>query len=244
MGDVKRIHQEPAWLLHHRPFRDTSRILEVLTREHGRLSLVARGSRSAKSRLRGVLRPFMPLAVSWFSRSDMGTLTGAETNGPPVSLHGDALLSGYYLNELLINLMHRHDPQPDIFDAYENTVRGLMSGDEVAIRLRLFEIELLKLLGYALNLEHDNESQLPLVAERAYEYRAESGAAAAGDRTGPMIFYGRELMAIDRREFSEPAILDAAGRLLRGVIAYHLNGKELNSRKVLRDIRRSSAKPS
>lgn len=151
MAERVRAEQEPAWLLHHRPFRDTSRILDLLTRHHGRVSVVARGSRSARSKLRGLLRPFMPLTVSWVSRSDLGTLTGAEIGGAPVSLAGDALLSGYYLNELLLNLMHRHDPQVEIFDAYAATVRGLASGDPVPVRLRSFEIELLKLLGYALD---------------------------------------------------------------------------------------------
>jgi len=241
MSEVRRIHQEPAWLLHHRPFRDTSRILEVVTRQHGRLSLVARGSRSAKSRLRGVLRPFLPLAISWFSRSELGTLTGAEMSGAPVSLAGEALLSGYYVNELMINLLHRHDPQPEIFDAYAATVRGLASGDRIAPQLRQFEMELLRLLGYALNLASDSDSQSALVPERRYEYRAEFGPVPAGDRDGPMIFLGSELQAIERREFATKPVLDGANRLLRGVIAYHLNGKELKSRKVLRDIRRASA---
>lgn len=241
MSEVRRVFDEPAWLLHHRPFRDTSRILDVLTRQHGRVSLVARGSRSAKSRLRGILRPFMPLAVSWFSRSDMGTLTGAEIGGAPVSLGGDALLSGYYLNELLINLLHRHDPQPEIFDAYAATVRGLASGERIAAQLRQFEMEFLRLLGYALNLSVDSETGLPLEANRRYEYRAELGPVAAGEREGAMMFTGSELESIDRRAFAGNDVLEGANRLLRGVIAYHLNGKELKSRKVLREIRKASA---
>lgn len=228
-------------MLHHRPFRDSSRILDVLTRAHGRLTLVARGSRSAKSRLKGLLRPFTPLAVSWFSRSDLGTLTGAETNGAPLALRGDALLSGYYLNELLINLMHRHDPQIEIFDAYAGTIQSLAAGESVSPVLRQFEMELLRMLGYALNLHYDNETQAELAPEQRYEYRAESGPVLTGDRAGPMIFYGRELRAIEQREFDTPSVLDGANRLLRGVIAYHLNGKELKSRRVLRDIRRASS---
>jgi DNA repair protein RecO (recombination protein O) len=239
MAETVRIEQEPAWLLHHRPFRDTSRILDLLTREHGRLSVVARGSRSAKSRLKGILRPFMPLSVSWVARSDLGTLTGAEIGGPPVSLAGDALLSGYYLNELLINLMHRHDPQPDIFDAYAATIRALAGSDDVAPRLRLFEIELLRLLGYALEFDRDRTSHAVLEPGQHYEYRAAEGPVAVDRPTGGMVFTGEELAAIARRRFDQTFALDAANRLLRGVIAYHLDGRELKSRKVLRDIRRS-----
>ena len=239
MAERVRAEQEPAWLLHHRPFRDTSRILDVFTRQHGRVSVVARGSRSARSKLRGLLRPFMPLTISWVSRSDLGTLTGAEIGGPPVSLSGDALLSGYYLNELLLNLTHRHDPQADIFDAYAATIRGLASGDPVALRLRSFEMELLKLLGYALDFSDARAASGQLAPEEHYEYRVIEGLKPVVDRSGPMVFTGRELQGIEVQAFENPDILAAANRLLRGVIAYHLDGKELKSRKVLREIRRS-----
>jgi DNA repair protein RecO (recombination protein O) len=237
----QRIHNQPVWLLHHRPFRDSSRILDLLSRDHGRLSVVARGARSAKSRLKGILRPFLPLSVSWVSRSDLGTLTGAELHGAPLSLGGDALLSAYYINELLLKLMHRHDPQPEIFAAYGRTVSRLAGVSDPAALLREFEIELLGLLGYALNLEHDGLQQQDLEADRLYEYRAEQGAMPVQQGGGTMTFSGRELAGIRCQEFADPAVLRAAGRLLRGVIAYHLDGKELQSRKVLRDLRKRPA---
>jgi len=239
MAERIRVEQEPAWLLHHRPFRDTSRILDLLTRNHGRLSVVARGSRSARSKLRGILRPFMPLTIAWVARSDLGTLTGAEIGGPPVSLSGDALLSGYYVNELLMNLMHRHDPQTEIFDAYAATVHGLATGDAVAARLRRFEIELLRLLGYALDLAGAGGEVGSLRSGELYEYRVSDGPVPVADRSGAMVFTGDELKAIEAQRFEDPATLSAANRLLRGVIAYHLDGRELKSRKVLRDIRRN-----
>ncbi|MEM9404363.1 MAG: DNA repair protein RecO [Pseudomonadota bacterium] len=239
MADVERVEQQPVWLLHHRPFRDTSRILDLLSREYGRVAVVARGSRSAKSKLKGILRPFMPLSVSWIARSDLGTLTGAEIGGEPVSLGGDALLSGYYLNELLLNLMHRHDPQPEIFDAYTKTVTGLAGALEVAPRLRVFEIELLRLLGYALDFEHETATHEVLEPAAKYEFRPAQGPARVGDREGPMVFRGAELLGIAKGRLDEAETLNAANRLLRGVIAYHLDGKELKSRKVLREIRRA-----
>lgn len=234
MSTRQRVDSDAGWLLHHRPFRDSSQILDAFTRAHGRVALVARGSRSAKSRLRGILRSFLPLSLSWVSRSDLGTLTGAEIDGRPVVLVGDALLSGYYLNELLLKLVPRHDPQPEIFDAYAATVRALAATDALAPVLREFEIELLRLLGYALNLE-----PAALTPEERYEYRVEQGPVPVGDRQGPMVFTGRELAAIERREFDRAGIVQSAGRLLRGVITYHLDGKELLSRRVLRDIRKN-----
>lgn len=241
MSDNKRVRDEPAWLLHHRPFRDTSRILDLITRRHGRLTVIARGSRGAKSRLRGILRPFQPLTVSWVSRTELGTLTGAEPAGRPINLDGDALLSGYYVNELLINLIHRFDPQPEVFDLYSATIEDLGAASDVTPRLRLFEMELLRLSGYALVLDHDGGAGEVLDSGKCYEYRPEEGPVAVGEREGRMVFRGSELIGIRRRVLDEPAVLDAANRLLRGVIAYHLNGKELKSRKVLREIRRIEA---
>ena len=237
--NARRPYNEPAWLLHHRPFRDTSCILDVVTREHGRIALVARGVRSAKSRLRGILRPFMPLKMSWFIRSDLGTLTDAEMDGLPVQLTGNALMSGYYLNELLLKLLHRHDPQPEIFDAYATTIRNLAAESDVAPLLRQFEIELLRLLGYALNLDHDSESLSALQAHQQYEYRADQGPVPVEGRDGPMVFSGDQLAAIGRQEFANADILQCANRLLRNVIAHRLDGKELKSRKVLRDLKKT-----
>jgi DNA repair protein RecO (recombination protein O) len=238
----KRVQNAPAWLLHHRPFRDSSRILDILSRDHGRLSLVARGSRSTNSKLKGILRPFLPLQLSWVIRSDLGTLTGAEMDGAPISLAGDALLSGYYVNELILHLLHRHDPQPEIYAVYRTTISDLQNTTDVAASLRRFEVETLSLLGYALNLDHDTQSGLELSPGLRYEYRVEQGPVATGEREGPMIFTGSELRAIARQEFDNPGTLKNAGILLRHVIAWHLDGKELKSRKVLREMRRATEK--
>ncbi len=234
----KRIQGEPAFVLHHRPYQDSSRILDIISASCGRLALVARGSRSAKSRLRGILRPFLPLKLSWVIRSDLGTLTGAEMNGAPISLQGDALMSGYYANELLLKLLHRHDPQPEIFTAYGRTIENLAKCADVAAPLRHFEMELLRLLGYALNLDHDTETHKPLRGETMYEYRVEQGPVPVADREGAMVFSGHELNALKNEDFNRPEILNCAGRLLREVISFHLGGRELNSRKVLLELRR------
>ena len=238
MSTPRRVQEQPAWLLHHRPFRDSSRIIDVLSRDFGRLSLVARGSRSAKSRLKGLLRPFLPLQLSWVIRGELGTLTGAELNGAPIALGGDALMSGYYLNELMLSLLHRHDPQPEMFTVYGTAIANLTAAGDVPATLRRFEMEALGLLGYALILDHEALTGEGLVPETRYEYRVEQGPVAGGAADGPMAFTGAELEAIARQEFSSPATLSNAGRLLRQVITWHLGGRELQSRKVLREMRR------
>lgn len=229
----------PAFLLHHRPFRDSSRILDVFSGEYGRLSLVARGSRSGKSRLQGILRPFQPLKLSWTIRTDLGTLTAAETTGPAAVFEGETLLSAFYLNELLLFCLHRHDPQPEIFALYAATLESLGTSTLPVRELRIFEIELLRLLGYALDLGSDGGTGEPLVDDVLYEYRLERGLVRVrGSDTGRVVYRGTHLKAIAALEFDDPEVLRAASRLLRPVIDYHLGGRELKSRKVLNALRR------
>ena len=147
---ARRIELALGYLLHHRPWRDTSRILEVLTREHGRLTLFARGVRGPQAKLAPVLQPFQPLLLSFSGRGEAATLTGAERAASCAALPPAALLSGFYLNELLLKLTTRHDPQPQLFDHYHGTLSALRGGAPLAPALRLFEKHLLEVLGYGL----------------------------------------------------------------------------------------------
>jgi DNA repair protein RecO (recombination protein O) len=240
MSVSPRVQDQPSFILHHRPFRDTSQILDVLSRDHGKLALVARGSRAPKSKLKGVLRPFLPLRMSWVQRSDMGTLTGAESAGMPLSLGGDALMAGYYANELLLNFLHRHDPQPEIYDLYSNALHELRADNNVAACLRRFEIGLLELLGYALEFEHEAGGTSDLDPEKNYEYRVEQGPVTVSRSEGALVFRGSTLSRIGAEEFDNAEVMRAANRLLRHVINHHLGGKELKTRKVLQDLHRRS----
>ncbi|NIL93007.1 MAG: DNA repair protein RecO [Woeseiaceae bacterium] len=242
MSVQRRVQQQAAFILHHKPFRDSSQILDILSREHGKLAVVARGSRGARSRLKGVLRPFMPLSMSWVIKSDLGTLTGAEVRGAPLSLTGEALLSGYYVNELVLHFLHRHDPQPEIFAAYADTIGALAVAEtDVAMVLRQFEMALLRHSGYALNLDHESGSTNALDPAQSYEYRMEQGAVRVDRTDGLLIFSGAILAGIAEQRFDDPAVLRAAGRLMREVVSFHLGGKELKSRKVLLEMRSASA---
>ena len=241
MNASRRVQQHPAYLLHYRPFRDTSLLLDVFSRDYGKIALVARGARSQKSRLKGLLRPFMPLKVSWLLRTDLGTLTGAELDGQPLTLGGDSLLSGYYVNEHLLHFLHRYDPQPEVFSTYQQTITQLAVAEPAPV-LRGFEIELLRLLGYAVNVEHEADVDVDLEPALSYEYRVEQGPVRVSRDSGAMVFSGQELLGIRDQNFDDVAILQAANRLLRNVIAHHLGGKEIKSRKVLIDLHRGRAK--
>jgi DNA repair protein RecO (recombination protein O) len=144
-----------TYVLHTRPYRDTSLLVDLFSREHGRIGAIARGVRGPKSRHRGLLQPFTPLLVSWFGKSDLVTLNGIEPNGAPHYLTGDRLLSGLYMNELLVRALHQADPHPALFDAYTEaveklaTVMSAQSGIQSIERiLRLFEKQLLQEVGY------------------------------------------------------------------------------------------------
>ena len=234
----RRVELENAYILHHRPFRDSSQIIDVFSGSHGKLALVARGSRRGKSRLKGILRPFQLLRLSWTARTDLGTLTGAELAGPPRLLTGDTLLSAYYLNELLLHFLHRFDPQPEIFDLYRETLEQLSVAGDPAPPLRRFELRLLRLLGYALDLEQDAVSGTPVADDVTYEYRVEQGPVPAHPSSTGALLTGRQLRAVAAGAFDDADTLKAAGRLLKFVIHHHLGGRELKSRKVLIELRR------
>ena len=235
-----RVTLQPAFVLHSRPYRDTSAIIEVFTAEHGRLSVVARGVRKQgkKGGRGGLLQPFVPLLASFSGRAELKTLGAVESAGAPLVLVGERMFSGLYLNELLVRLLHRHDPQPEVFSAYEQTLEAISRGHDVAACLRHFEIELLRLLGYAMNLETDAVGDAPLDPVQHYEYRPAQGAVPVQREEGAAVFSGAELLAIGRESFDDEAVLREAGRLLRHVIHYHLDGRELKTRKVLKDLHR------
>jgi len=229
---------EAAWLLHHRPWSDTSRILELMTRDHGRVTLFAHGARRPKSPLRSVLRPFVPLLVSWSGRGDGGTLTGAEAAGPAPDIAPASLLSGYYLNELLLKLLAREDRHEAVYDAYREALVGLAAGAEAAA-LRRFERALLDELGYGVDLTREAGSGRPLDAVAYYHFQAGRGVLAVRDaEPGPDCHAGRDLLAVERGEYALPAVRRAARGIYGAAIAHCLEGRGLASREVMLAMRR------
>jgi DNA repair protein RecO (recombination protein O) len=235
---VRRRLLEPAWLLHHRPWSDTSRILEFLTRDHGRVTLFAHGARRPKSPLRPLLRPFAPLLVTWSGRGDGGTLTGAEAAGPAPALGPAALLPGCYLNELLLKLLAREDRHEAVYDAYGSALAELAAGAEAAA-LRRFERALLDELGYGVELTREASGGRPLDAAGYYHFQAGRGVLAVRDaEPGPDCHAGRDLLAVARGDYGPPAALRAARRIYGAAIAHCLEGRGLASRDVMLAMRR------
>ena len=158
MSKLERIDLEPALVLHARPWRESSLLVEAFSRGHGRLGLVARGARRPKSRMRGLLQPFIPLLLSWRGRGELATLTGADTEGSFSPLAGSAAIIGLYINELLLRFLHRHDPEPMLFDHYLVALDGIARGNDPEPILRIFEKRLLEAAGYALELKREGRS--------------------------------------------------------------------------------------
>jgi DNA repair protein RecO (recombination protein O) len=233
-----RVELEPAFILHHRPFRDTSVLLEVFCRDHGRVGLVARGARGPRSRHKGMLQPFRPLLLSWQLRAELGTLTQVEAAGatarPPTG--GDVLLALYYLNELLLRLTARLDPHRDLYGIYASSVQALLAGEAVAPALRRFEKRLLEALGYGPDLVRDAAGR-PVEAAASYRYDPALGLAACRpDAAGALL--GESLLALADDKLTSARALADARRLLRAALEVHLDGRPLKTRELLARLRR------
>ncbi len=232
-----RIEQQPAFVLHARPYRETSMLLECLTRDHGRVGVVARGVRTERARVqRAQLEPFQRLAVDLLQRGELATLVGAETLGAPRRLLGEAGVAGLYMNELVVRLTARQDPQPELFAAYARALERLAVAEPLAWTLRRFERDLLQAIGYALMLQVEADSQTPLAPERWYRYDAEQGAEPM-PRQQPGTVRGADLLALGRDEAPDVAGLQTLRGMMRQLIRFHLGGGELRAWQVLGALR-------
>lgn len=234
---VDSVELQPAYILHHRAYRDTSALLELITPLHGRVGVVARGARGARSPLRGVLRPFLPLLCSWGGRGELFSLRRAEVAGRMPVLSGQALFAAYYLNELLLRLLQRQDPHPEVFEAYVQALDGF-AGQPLEAVLRLFEKRLLEALGYGLVLDTDVHGE-PVAAERRYRYIPEQGPEPIqGGMRDEGGLSGRALLALAAEACDNVQDLRELKPLLRRVLGLYLGERPLKTREFLTDMER------
>lgn len=240
MDERNRAMDETAYVLHAQPYKETSLLIEVFARDFGRIAMVARGARRPRSALRGVLLAFHPLSLGWFGKGEVRTLARAEWLGGQPFLQGEALLCGYYLNELLIRLLPREDPHERLFVHYQETLATLAQNGSVSPVLRAFEKALLAELGYALAVE--GEGRVRIKAAALYRYDPERGAVAAEDAqenesaTRFPVIHGSTLLDIGRGDFGNPQTLNEAKSLMRSLINYRLANEPLRSRRVYREL--------
>lgn len=224
----------PGWLLHRYPYRETSLIAEVLTREYGRIGLVARGARTPRRAAPTVLAPFTPLLLSFRQGGDLANLHKAETAGAGRLFSGDRFLAACYVNELLLRLLPRGDALPEVYDLYGDTLVRLDGAPAPAVRR--FEGRLLRLLGVLPSLAHDAKGA-PLDTGRVYRYDHEQGLVPAERGES-----GELLLAIAEERYGDERALKAAAGLFRGIIASHLHGRPLRSLDVAREMAASGAR--
>lgn len=235
MGERRRVDAQPGFVLHSYPYRETSLIIEVFTRDHGRLALLARGARRPRSSLRGLLMAFQPLELSWAGSGEVPTLIKAEWVGGQPLLTERALLVGYYLNELLINLLPREDSHERLFSSYRETLQAMASGVAEA-DLRRFEADLLKELGYGLTLDHDREGRAVL-PDRNYRYEIEHGAMPLSDgESAAIVVRGKTLLDMASGDFADPLTATQAKQFMRALMHYYLGGRTMETRRILREL--------
>jgi len=234
-----RVDAQAAFILHAYPYRETSLIVEAFSQNFGRVALVARGARRGRSALRGTLMAFQPLELGWFGQGEMHTLAKAEWQGGLPLPRDQALLIGYYLNELLLRLLPREDPHPALFDAYHEMLAHLAAGVVVEGELRRFEYILLRELGYAPTLDKLADGS-PVLADHRYAYQIERGPVVLGETDGAALnspaFSGKTLLAIMREDYNEAETLKQSKALMRLLIDHYLDGKALNSRRVYKEL--------
>lgn len=235
----QRIQDELAFVLHSYPFRETSLVLEVFSRRHGRVPLVARGARRPRSVLRGLLMSFQPLSLSWFGKHELRTLHSAEWQGGQPQLQGTALMCSLYLNELLLNLMARDDPHESLFDYYQQTLQRLVQEDDHALTLRCFEKHMLQELGYALQLEAEAGTGKPIVPTQTYRYILELGAIAeTSDSSQGMPIAGKTLLDMAADDYRDANSARQSKLLIRMLLDHYLAGKTLHTRELMRDLQK------
>jgi DNA repair protein RecO (recombination protein O) len=232
---ARRVWLAPAYVLHQYAYRDTSRIVEVFTGEHGRLTLFARGANGPKSSLRGVLRPFQRMLVSWSGKGEACQLVAAEIDGKATSLSPGRLMSGFYLNELLLKLTVRCDPHPEIFLSYASCVQALCEGALEEPTLRRFEKRLLTDLGYGLELSRTDQGA-PVESDLYYRFAVERGPQPCVAEA-PGAVYGQSLADLQAESFGDARSLRDAKRVLRAALDACLEGRSLKSREVAMALR-------
>lgn len=240
---------EPAYVIHRRPYSDTSLIVELLTPSNGRVSVLARGVKRGKSQKSLLLQPFKSLHAAWLGRGELPVLTTAEEAGNSLFLQGEALACGYYINELIYHLVPKHEPAADLFSLYGPTLEACTIPDKRATALRYFEIALLEQIGLSPTLDHDIINTEAIDENAMYYYKIPEGPVPSdkasvdenGNKNGVPVS-GAGLMSIANMDFSEPKTQQEAKRLARALIHYHLDGRELLSRALFKNFSASPIK--
>lgn len=236
---LHRQDNQAVYVLHTYPFKETSLIVELFAHGFGRVATTAKGARRPRSAMRGMLQSFQPLIATWSGKLELKTLHSLDWGGGLMLLKGEALMCGFYLNELLLRLLPREDPHEALFEYYSATLKTLASGQDLATTLRRFELKLLQELGYAIPLQKD-ESDVPIIDVQTYRYEAEHGAiklsASQNHRQSGVQLIGKTLLDMLNDDYHHPQTQQQSKQLMRYLLAHYLGDKPLHTRQLLIDL--------
>ncbi len=233
----KKVDHQAGFILHRRSYSESSLLVEVFTREYGRLTLIAKGCRKKKTQPQGLFQPFKPLLISWTGKGELPILTGIEQPRFTPPLSGTGIGCGYYINELILKLLHRHDAHETLFEKYQEQILALADQQDPFVVLRIFEKHLLREIGFGLILDRDVETGEAVRQDMDYRYLPEKGPVLATGGENDVIS-GATLIALDTEQFPTWENQRQANRLTRYLIDLQLNGKPLRTRRVIREMKR------
>lgn len=234
-----RQDNQAVYVLHTYPFKETSLVVELFARDFGRVATTAKGARRPRSAMRGMLQAFQPMLATWSGKLELKTLHSLEWNGVLPLLQGEALMCGFYLNELLLRLLPREDPHEALFEYYADTLKSLAISQDLATTLRRFELKFLQELGYAIPLHLDANS-VPILTEQHYRYEAEHGAyplrGTLGRHESGVQLSGKTLIDMSNDDYRDDQTQQQSKQLMRYLLAHYLGDKPLHTRQLLIDL--------
>ena len=226
---------QPVYVLHTYPFKETSLVVELFSQQFGRVAAVAKGARRPHSAMRGLLQSFQMLSGAWSGKNELKILHSLDWNAGLTLLKGEALMCGFYMNELLLRLLPREDAHEGLFTYYATALQTLVEDTDLASTLRRFELKLLQELGYAVPLLLD-ENDVSIETDKIYRYEAEYGACELAVTRIGVQCRGKTLLDMARDDYSDVQTQSQSKQLMRYLLAHYLGEKPLHTRQLLIDL--------
>lgn len=233
--DARRSENQAVYVLHTYPFKETSLVVELFSQQFGRIAAVAKGARRPRSAMRGMLQSFQMLAGEWSGKNELKTLHSLDWSAGLTLINGEALMCGFYINELLLRLLPREDAHENLFKHYEEALQMLANASDLATTLRKFELKLLQELGYAVPLLAD-ENDIAIEADTTYRYEAEYGACSFKATKNGVQLQGKTLLDMARDDYSDTQTQTQSKQLMRYLLSHYLGDKALHTRQLLIDL--------
>lgn len=226
-----KVELTSCFILHSRPYLESSLIIDVFSREYGRFNLLAKGAKREKSPFSGLLQPYQRLLMTWRGKSELMTLTNVEAETETYELVNEKLIAGFYANEILLRLLHQHEAHPELFDLYDKAIRSLSDPKDINAILRIYEKGLLQSVGYGLILDHDIHDGQSIEEDKYYYYHIDAGPMKNLPPSENYVeISGSSLLALAREHFKDKRELNETKRLMRFTLRQHLGHKPLFSK--------------